>query len=117
MKINYTTNDGKMTVELEGTTQQELFAALAEFQEVFEDNTCIKGDESSSNVRFRVRNVDDNKYFEKVCVQPGVLRNVRKSYGQLKVGGGLFPKNKDKDGNWLPDNGWVKWNADSGKEE
>ena len=35
----------------------------------------------------------------------------------MKKGGRLFPKRKDKEGNWLPDGGWVKWNPDTKKEE
>jgi hypothetical protein len=35
----------------------------------------------------------------------------------MKKGGRLFPKRKDKEGNWLPDGGWVKWNPDTQKEE
>ena len=34
----------------------------------------------------------------------------RLEFGQVKKGGGLFPRRKDKEGSWLPDNGWVKWN-------
>jgi hypothetical protein len=33
-----------------------------------------------------------------------------------KKGGGLFPKRKDKDDKWLPDAGWMKWDADKKKE-
>ena len=32
------------------------------------------------------------------------------AFGANKKGGGLFPKRKDADGNWLPDGGWQKWN-------
>jgi hypothetical protein len=35
----------------------------------------------------------------------------------MKKGGGLFPKRKDKDGNWLPDRGWVKWNSKTQQNE
>jgi len=30
--------------------------------------------------------------------------------GVHKKGGGLFPKRKDADGKYLPDNGWQRWN-------
>jgi hypothetical protein len=29
--------------------------------------------------------------------------------GTKREGGQLFPKKKDKDGNWLDNNGWVKF--------
>jgi hypothetical protein len=41
----------------------------------------------------------------------------RLSFGVHKKGGGLFPKRKDNEGNWLSDNGWVKWNPKTEKAE
>jgi hypothetical protein len=35
----------------------------------------------------------------------------------MKKGGRLFPKRKDKEGKWLNNGGWVKWNPDTQKEE
>jgi hypothetical protein len=40
MKISY--NAGKISVELEGDTQKDLFAQLSAFQEVFDESTCGK---------------------------------------------------------------------------
>ena len=34
----------------------------------------------------------------------------RLAFGSHKKGGGMFPKRKDADGNYLPDRGWQKWN-------
>ena len=39
------------------------------------------------------------------------------AFGVMKKGGRLFPKRKDKENNWLPNGGWVKWNPDTQKEE
>lgn len=116
MKLQFTTADGRMTVEIEGSKLTDLFEGVARFQEVFEDNTATKGGETSNDVRYVVREVDGNKYYEK-RVNSGPLRGVKKSYGVHKVGGGLFPKSKDADDKWLPDNGWVRYNATTGKEE
>jgi len=33
-----------------------------------------------------------------------------------KKGGGMYPKRKDKDDKWLPDGGWMRWDADKKKE-
>ena len=44
------------------------------------------------------------------------LFGVKKSFGQHKRGGGLFPRIKDSEGNYLADNGWLKWDAEQGKE-
>ena len=30
-------------------------------------------------------------------------------FGQTKVGNKLFPRRKDKNGNWISNNGWQKW--------
>ena len=51
MKVTY--NTGKMSVELEGETQRDLFGQLAAFQEVFDETTCGKC--GSTNVEFAVR--------------------------------------------------------------
>ena len=31
-----------------------------------------------------------------------------------EIFGKLFPRRKDKEGNWLPDSGWVKWDKKKG---
>jgi hypothetical protein len=28
----------------------------------------------------------------------------------------MYPKRKDKDDKWLPDGGWMRWDADKKKE-
>ena len=109
MKVTYTS--GKISVEIEADTQIELFQRLANFQEIFAETKCGKCD--SENIRFQVRNVDDNLYYELRCVDCGA----KLAFGVMKKGGRLFPKRKDKEGNWLPDNGWVKWNSKTQKEE
>lgn len=118
MKLTYTTADGRLTVELEAETQTGLWKELAAFQDVFEDNVCVKNGKTSEDVRYIVRTDDEeNEYFEK-RVASGPLAGTKKSYGQYKKPKGyLFAKSKDKDGNWLPDNGWVKYNKETGKEE
>lgn len=115
MKLNYTSRDGKMNVELEGSSQKELFKELAAFQEVFEQTECsavIDGKlHKSNNTVFRVRIVDDNDYCELVCVEPGPLFMYKKIFGQAKKGGGLFPKWPDREDKniVLGNNGWHRW--------
>jgi len=111
MKVNYQTRNGRLSVELSGDDQKSIFAEIAKFQEVFEESSCGKC--GSDNVRFVVRTVDDNEYYELRCADCGA----RLSFGVNKKGGTLFPKRKDPDGNWLPDHGWVKWNAKTGQNE
>lgn len=118
MKLQYTTQDGRFTVEVEGKTQTEVFKQLAEFQEVFEVGPCVRGKKISTKLKFQVREVEGNEYFEIVCTdEDSDLRNAKLAFGQHKKGGTLFPRRKDADGKWLPNNGWVKYNKETGKEE
>ena len=111
MKITYTTKNGRISAEIEGESQRDLFENVNKFQDVFEELNCGKC--GSDDVRFVVRNVDDNLYYELRCKGCGG----RVNFGANKSGGGLFPKRKDGEGNWLPDNGWVKWNPKTEKNE
>lgn len=101
MKLNYKVND-KLQFELEGSGQKEVFKELAVIQEVFGERSC--GLCGKDNIKFVVRNVDDNEYFELRCDCGGIL-----SFGQHKKGGTLFPKRKDESGQYIPNNGWHKW--------
>jgi ribosomal protein L40E len=111
MKLTYTTKNGRIKVEVEGESQKDVFLELSKFQEVFEETACGKC--GSENIRFVVRNVDDNLYYELRCMDCGA----RLSFGVHKKGGGLFPKRKDNDGKWLQDGGWTKWNPKTEKSE
>lgn len=115
MKLEYRTADGRMKVELSGDSQRDLFKELASFQEVFEGTECSAVIDNklhaSNKTVFRVREVDDNEYYELVCLDPGPLFLYKKLLGQNKKGGGLFPKWPDKND---PDivvglNGWFKY--------
>jgi len=82
------------TVKFTGD-EKELFEKLASFQEVFVRNN-ICGKCGSDRVFFNTRDVDGNKFFEKVCDDC----KHKLQYGQNKKGGTLFPK---------MDKGWHKW--------
>lgn len=103
MKLTYVV--GNVTVEFETDTVRDGFAQLATFQEVFGETLCGKC--GSENVKFIVRENEGNEYYELRCADC----HARLAFGAHKKGGGLFPRRKDSDGNWLPDNGWTKWNA------
>jgi hypothetical protein len=119
MLVEYTTRNGRMKVTIEGKTQTDIFEQLAQFQEVFENLECSRNGKKSDNVRFVVREDDDaNKYYELKCFDVDKeLYGAKLAFGQHKKGGTLFPRRQDKDGNWLPNNGWVKFNKTTGKEE
>jgi hypothetical protein len=123
MKLNYTTKDGRMTVELEGNSDKELFRKLAHFQEIFEDTPSGKvGDKvvQGGDVSYRVRKAKytdekgkekEAEYFEKMVVS-GDLMWYKKSFGVLDDGtDNLFPKRpSDEDANLERGfNGWHKY--------
>jgi hypothetical protein len=104
MRVTYNSANGRLSAEIDGESQKDIFHEISKFQEVFEENTCGKC--KGQDIKFVVRNVDDNHYYELRCNSCGA----KLAFGAHKKGGGLFPKRKDGD-NWLPDNGWLKWNA------
>jgi len=97
MKLTYRIDD-RVTIEVEGDTQVDVFEQLARATEVFGDNTCkarINGEiRTSDQVKFVVReNKDGDKFYEKVCTDwDAKLVGFKKSFGCHKKGGGLFPK-------------------------
>lgn len=113
MEAKYRSLDGQFEVSFDEKDPASLFEKIAEFQEVFETGEvkiCGKV-VPKEHIQFRVRTVDDNKYFEKVYVGPDhELWGFKLPYGQNKKGGGLFPKyrlsdedkvtNKDGGGGW-----------------
>jgi hypothetical protein len=109
MKVTYTAND-KLSFELEAAGQKEIFKELALIQEIFSEDKC--GLCKSTNLKFIVRNVEGNDYYELRCVDCGAVL----SFGQHKKGGTLFPKRKDDENNWLPNNGWHKWQKNQGEK-
>jgi RNase P subunit RPR2 len=106
MELSYTTKNGKITVKFEAKEQKDMFAQIAEFQEVFEEVACGKC--KSENLKFVVRKDDEeNEYYELRCLDCGA----KLEFGVNKKGGTIYPKRKDKEGKYLPDKGWVKWDS------
>ena len=103
MKVQYTTRNGRLTVEIEAATQTELFKQLAQFQDVFENTTCSNGKEESDVVNFVVREIEDNFFYELRCVDESkpTLNYAKKQFGQ----------HKGKEQTLFPKTDWVKWNG------
>ena len=99
--------------EIEGTTQKDFFQAIADIGEIFTDEPC--GVCKSTDTRYRVRNVDSNNFFEKVCNKCFA----RLAFGQhKKTPGSLFPKRKFEDGSYdVKNQGWSKWIPPEDDEE
>jgi hypothetical protein len=109
MKLTYTTPDGKMTVEIEGNSDKELFRKLSHFQEIFCSIPAAKiGDKvvEGGDVIYRVRKANytdekgkqkDAEYFEAVT-KNGPLAWFKRSFGVLDDGtDNLFPKRPSPD--------------------
>jgi hypothetical protein len=97
LKAHLRTKTGLITFEVEAANQKELFEQIADVQEVFDAETECRLCHSKT-IRFQVRTVDDNKYYEMVCDCGGQF-----SFGQNKKGNTLFPK-RDKG-----THGWTKY--------
>jgi ribosomal protein S27E len=118
MKVNYTTADGRMTVEIDADQPKKVFADIGMFQEVFENTAC--GACGHTDVRFSTREVDGNTYYELRCAKCGA----KLAFGSHNNDKGtLFPKRragKDdqsqlEEGTYLPHDGWMKWDKAQGK--
>lgn len=110
MKLRYKVGD-RLEFELDGAGQKEIFKELAAIQEIFGEECC--GLCKSKNLKFLVRNIEGNDYFEIRCADCGAIL----SFGQHKKGGTLFPKRKDDEGNYLPNRGWHKWTKDEKSDD
>ncbi len=118
MQIKYTTADGRLEFAVDVADDKQAFAAIGKIQEVFEDTPeTINGIKvSPEDIKYRARVNGKYTFFEKFYKGDNKdLRGYYKAYSQSDDG--LYPKRKDADGNWLPDNGWSKWEAGSSNGE
>jgi hypothetical protein len=112
MKVNYKANN-KLQFEIEAEGQKEVFKELASVQEIFGEEQC--GVCKGADLKFVVRNVESNDYYEMRCGSQGCGATL--AFGQHKKGGTLFPKRKDDQNNWLPNKGWHKWQKEKDKDD
>ena len=109
MKLEFKVND-QITLFVEGANQASLFEELAEMSAIFcaqRECGCCK-----SPYTFSVKRPQGYVYYELKCTNADCGAVFQ--FGQLKdVEGGLFPKYKGKDGNWLPNHGWARYTAAS----
>ncbi len=91
-------------IEVESEGVKQAVRMMSEYLEVFGVQECGKC-RSKSVVCQHSQDKDGNDYYKMRCVSCGALLD----FGQHKSGGTLFVKRKDRDGNWIPDNGWYHW--------
>ena len=102
MKAIYRVTD-KLNLEFDVKDQKELFEIMSTWQEVLGHDTCKAC--QSKDIRFVVRHVQKYTYYELRCLKCGSRLN----FGCHQDSATLFPKLKDNEGNWLPNNGWTKY--------
>lgn len=110
-------NTGTLTLEATGNTQEELFANIAEIQEIFAESAC--GLCGNTKLKFVRRVVGSDNYYEVVCTKPAC--HAKLTYGLRKTEKGkLFPHRKlidkgpekgkpNKNGSYGSHNGWTKY--------
>jgi hypothetical protein len=108
INMKVTKHSENMSIEASGDQVKEVFRELAILEEVFGHNQCRKC--NGTSLRFVVRNVDENDFYELRCNNNNCRAVLR--FGANKKGGGLFPKIKGDDDKYLPDGGWLKWNKE-----
>lgn len=120
MEVKYRSTNGMFEVNFDVKSPIDLFQALADFQEVFEmpeEFMIGKHKVHVSDIRFKVRNVDGNEFYELTYAgQNKDLWGYRKSFGCSKEKKGhLFPKwnvkEEDKDKYENGGGGWFKWKS------
>lgn len=122
MEVKYTSQCGRYEVLFDEKDQQGLFTKIAKFQEVFEDDANVVIDSvavPATDIRYCVRTVDGNEFYEKrYSGQNSKLFGYKREYGSSKENkGALFPKRKDKNGNYHKNDGWYKWERDDSQPE
>ncbi len=125
MKAQYKVNP-KLLVEVEGKTQLELFDQLATVSEVFGISVC--GVCECKDVQFAKRSVDNNNYYEMVCMSPACGARLSMGLSKQKPGE-MFPirklitkgpekgKPSRKLGEFGPTNGFTKYRGKPVEDE
>lgn len=99
---------------------KEAFKWIADMQDIFGDLVCERNGSVSEHVKLRVRVNDDNDFYEAYCYKgDGNTFRAVKRFGvnKDKDRAGIFPKSRDDDGNYLPNNGWVIFNKELKRDE
>lgn len=116
MQLHFTTHDKRISMTFDGSSETDLFDKISKFQEVFDNNQCGKC--GNTNIKFVIRTAEYEKDGKTKTARYHELR-CRKCGAKLEfgvhqdTGNTMYPKRKDKDGKYLPDSGWIKWDRES----
>jgi hypothetical protein len=113
MSFTITKTVGSVTIGVEADKTTDAFKDLSSLEEVFGISCCGKC--ACEDLTHVVRkDAEENEYYELRCTNRDCRAKL--AFGLHKKGGGMYPKRKDKDDKWLPDGGWMRWDADKKKE-
>jgi hypothetical protein len=101
MKVRYRLANAE--IEVDGKDTKDAFTQLSGAVEVFGQSQC--GACGGKDVVPVCREVQGNNFFELRCLKCGATL----AFGQRKQDGALYPRRKDKDGEYLDNFGWVKF--------
>ena len=104
MKARLKFRIGEGTIEFDAEGVKDAVKVMSEYMEVFGNQECGKCKSKSVFPEHRT-DAEGHDYYSMKCLSCGA----QLSFGQYKKGGGLFTKKKDKDNNWIPNNGWLTW--------
>lgn len=103
--VRYNTGTGYQ-IEVEADDVRQAVKSMSELQEFFGQPECGKC-RGQRLTAFHRQDKDGHDYYSLSCASCGA----KLDFGQHKTGGTLFVKRKDRDGNVLPDNGWLMWQS------
>jgi hypothetical protein len=112
MKAHYKVSD-RLSFEIEGDNQVEIFRQLALVDQVFSNTTCpiTKNGKPSNNIIYVVRKTKDGDYFEIQCKEEPYAKL---SISQHRKSPTLYPKRKDnKTGQPIGTYGWHVYNPEN----
>lgn len=101
MKVTYRLP--KVEVEVDGDCTRDCFDKIATAVEIFSNSKCGACD--SDNVVPVVRENGGNHFREMKCIDCGCSLG----FGQRRQDGEMYPRRKDREGAWLENRGWTKW--------
>lgn len=114
MKITRNLKTNETSVEIDGESHTELWSKLAQIDEVFGEKECGK---CGSSIRYTTRQGEKSNGKKFTCYE--LVCNSLSCYAKKSFGvkddqnNTMFPHRKDGDGNYLPDNGWTRWNKET----
>lgn len=109
MKVTKTV--GQYTIEVDGKDSKEAFVNMAGALDCFGETHC--GACGSTELREQVRENGGHTFYEKRCMEC----NATLGYGQRKADGSMYPRRKDRDGNWMENRGWSVYRTSNKPQE